>query len=177
MMHLQTAHEPVHPNEAHSADVVIRPPAAADIPGLASVFSEMQRHYGRPVSDATATAAAVLACKPHIHTFDPRILVAVTGKELIGSLVMNVTFPAFELTRSLYIRDLYVVKRMRRHGVGQALVKAAARLALGEGFSALEWTTDSGNTAARKMYETCGATHLERTFYRLFDDDLKYAAN
>ena len=95
----------------------------------------------------------------------------------MAPLVMNVTFPAFELTRSLYIRDLYVVKRMRRHGVGQALVKAAARLALGEGFSALEWTTDSGNTAARKMYETCGATHLERTFYRLFDDDLKYAAS
>ena len=91
------------------------------------------------------------------HTFDPHILVAVGGKGIVGSVVMNVTFPAFELTRSLYIRDLYVTKPMRRHGIGRALVKAAARLALSEGFSALEWTTDSENLAARAMYESSGA--------------------
>ena len=51
-----------------------------------------------------------------------------------------------------------------------------ARLAVNEGFSALEWTTDSANTAARKMYEICGAKHLDRVYYRLFDDTLRYAA-
>ena len=55
-------------------------------------------------------------------------------------------------------------------------MKAAARLAIDEGFSALEWTTDSANTAARKMYEACGAKQLGRTYYRLFDDDLIDAA-
>ena len=89
-------------------------------------------------------AAATLACKPPIGTFDPHTLVALAGTKLIGSLVMNVTFPALELTRSLYIRDLYVAKTMRRHGVGRALVRAAARLALSEGFSAVEWTTRRG---------------------------------
>ncbi len=124
MMHLQTAHS----DAACSGDIVVRRPCAADIPGLALVFSEMQGHYDRPVSDATATAAATLACKPPANTFDPHILVALTAQELVGSLVMNVTFPASELTRSLYIRDLYVKQTMRRHGVGQALVRAAARL-------------------------------------------------
>jgi GNAT superfamily N-acetyltransferase len=172
MMPLQTAHS----DAAYSGDIVVRRPSSADIPGLALVFSEMQCHYNGPVSDTTATAAATLACKPPAHTFDPHILVALTDKELIGSLVMNVTFPAFELTRSLYIRDLYVKRTMRRHGVGQALVRAAARLALSEGFSALEWTTDSENTAARMMYEACGARLMDRTYYRLFADALKSAA-
>ena len=91
--------------------------------------------------------------------------------------VMNVTFPAFELTRSLYIRDLYVTKHARGCGVGTALVKAGARLALSEGFSAVEWTTKTGNAAARRMYESCGAGRLDRTYYRLFDDTLAGAAS
>jgi GNAT superfamily N-acetyltransferase len=105
------------------------------------------------------------------------VLLALTGNHVVGSLVMNVTFPAFELTRSLYIRDLYVTKRLRGRGVGAALVKAGARLALEEGFSALEWTTETANSAARRMYEACGAHQLDRTYYRLFDDRLAAAAS
>lgn len=157
-------------------DIVIRRPTAADVNGLAKLFSEMQAHYNRPVPDAMAFRAASLACTPPVNIFDPRVLIALVGDALVGSMVMNVTFPAFELTRSLHIRDLYVAKSMRRCGVGRMLVKAGARLTIDEGFSALEWTTDSANAAARKMYEICGAKQLDRTYYRLFDDTLIHAA-
>jgi GNAT superfamily N-acetyltransferase len=163
-------------NNCRPDDLVIRSPSPADGPALAALFSEMQSHYNRPVSDAAAAEAAALACSPPVRVFDPRVLIALIAEEIVGSLVMNVTFPAFELTRSLYIRDLYVTKRLRRSGVGTALVRAGARLALTEGFSALEWTTETGNAAARKMYEACGARRLERTYYRLFDDSLRAAA-
>ena len=83
----------------------------------------------------------------------------------------------FDATRSLYIRDLYVTRRLRGCGVGTALVKAGARLTLREGFSALEWTTETANAAARGMYEACGARQLDRTYYRLFDDTLAAAAS
>jgi GNAT superfamily N-acetyltransferase len=160
----------------NSVDLVIRCPSSADGPALAGLFSEMQSHYNRPVSDAVAAEAAALACSPPTRTFDPRVLIALMDGEIVGSLVMNVTFPAFELTRSLYIRDLYVAKHLRRSGVGTALVRAGARLAITQGFSALEWTTETANRAARKMYEACGAGRLERTYYRLFDDSLLAAA-
>jgi GNAT superfamily N-acetyltransferase len=163
-------------DKAYAEHVVVRRPSVTDASGLGRLFSEMQHHYGCPVSDAAADTAAGLACKPPVDTFDPRVLIALAGEEIVGSLVMNVTFPAFELTLSLYIRDLYVAERMRRCGVGRALVKAGARIALNEGFSALEWTTKSTNAAARKMYEACGARLLDRTFYHLFGDDLIYAA-
>ena len=88
-------------------------------------FSEMQSHYKRPVSDAAAIQAATLACKPPVNTFDPHVIIAVAGDNIVGSLVMNVTFPAAELTLSLYIRDLYVAQAARRSGVGRLLVKAA----------------------------------------------------
>jgi GNAT superfamily N-acetyltransferase len=171
-----TVPHPAHPGEAYSEHIVVRRPSPADIAGLKYLFSEMQRHYGRPVSDKTANGAARLACKPPVNSFDPRVLIALMDEAIVGSLVMNVTFPAFELTRSLCIRDLYVAERARRCGVARVLMKAGARLAISEGFSALEWTTDSANAAARKMYEACGARQLARIYYRLFDDDLTYAA-
>ena len=158
-------------------DLAVRRACPIDAPALAALFSEMQCHYGRPVPDATAAEAAALACSPPTHAFSPRVLVALTSGQIVGSLVMNVTFPAFELTRSLYIRDLYVTKRVRGCGVGTALVKAGARLALSEGFSAVEWTTETANAAARAMYESCGARRLDRTYYRLFDDTLASAAS
>jgi GNAT superfamily N-acetyltransferase len=176
MTHLRTDHQPVRSDRACSECIVVRRPSEADIPALAEIFAEMQRHYRKPVSDAAATAAASLACMPPMGAFDPHTLIALAGMELVGSLVMNVSFPASELTRSLYIRDLYVARTMRRRGVGTAMVKAAARVALDLGFSALEWTTDAANVAARAMYEECGAIWLDRTYYRLFGDALERAA-
>jgi GNAT superfamily N-acetyltransferase len=144
----------------------------SDAVDLATLFSEMQRHYGRPVSDTQALDAAMVACKPVTSAFDPRVLIAVAGGVIVGSIVMNVSFPAYELSRALYIRDLYVAASARREGVGQALVRAAARLAYTKGFSALDWTTETANTPARRMYESCGARVLPRTYYRLAREDI-----
>jgi ribosomal protein S18 acetylase RimI-like enzyme len=152
--------------------VTIRCPTSLDVPAVAALFSEMQRHYRRPVTDAQAREAAMLACQPVRAMFDPRVLVAEVDGAIVGSIVLNVTFPAFELSRSLYIRDLYVAGSMRRCGVGQALVQAAAHLTYAQGFSAIDWTTETSNTAARQMYESCGARVLPRTYYRLAREDM-----
>lgn len=146
-------------------DIVVRRPTDSDALGLARHFSEMQTHYNCPVSDAVAAEAAALACKPPAGTFDPRVLIALAGNVVVGSLVMNVTFPAYALTKALYIRDLYVAKAVRRRNVGRVLVTAATHLAISEGFSAVEWTTDSANKAARKLYESCGARQIDRTYF------------
>jgi ribosomal protein S18 acetylase RimI-like enzyme len=152
--------------------VTVRGPTSLDAPAMAALFSEMQRHYRRPVTDTQAREAAILACQPIRAMFDPRVLVAEVDGAIVGSIVLNVTFPAFELSRSLYIRDLYVASSMRRRGVGQALVQAAAHLTYAQGFSAIDWTTETSNTAARQMYESCGARVLPRTYYRLAREDM-----
>jgi GNAT superfamily N-acetyltransferase len=155
-----------------NTSMVVRMPISDDAEGLAALFSEMQRHYRRPVTDAQALAAARLACQPVTSTFDPRVFLAFLNNTISGSIVLNVTFPAYELTRSLYIRDLYVAASARRAGVGQALVTEAARYTYANGFSALDWTTDGGNEAARAMYESCGARLLPRIYYRLAREDM-----
>jgi GNAT superfamily N-acetyltransferase len=176
-MQTLAVHETVPSGSVRPEGLVVRHPCPDDASALAALFSEMQRHYNRPVPDAVAAKAAALACLPQTHPFAPRVLIALIDCEIVGSMAMNVTFPAFELTHSLYIRDLYVSSRARRCGVGTALVRAGARLALEEGFSALEWTTDTANAGARKMYEACGAYQLNRTYYRLFGERLESAAS
>jgi GNAT superfamily N-acetyltransferase len=160
------------PNLSETLNIDVRGPTQQDIPGLAMLFSEMQRHYRRPVTEQQAFEAATLACRPARATFDPRVLIALVDDAIVGSIVLNVTFPAFELSRSLYIRDLYVARSARRTGVGQTLVRAAAQLTYSQGFSALDWTTETGNAAARQMYESCGARVLGRTYYRLAREDM-----
>src|SRR3954467_12246925 len=64
------------PSLADKLDVIVRSPTSADIAGLARLFSEMQRHYRRPVTDEQAVEAATLACQSVRATFDPRVLIA-----------------------------------------------------------------------------------------------------
>src|ERR1700761_1875630 len=160
------------PDLPDTVSIAVRSPTQLDVPKLALLFSEMQRHYRRPVTDEMAREAAMLACQPVRSTFDPRVLIALIDNTIAGSIVLNVTFPAFELSRALYIRDLYVAQMARRCGVGQTLVRAAAKLTYSQGFSALDWTTETGNAAARQMYESCGARVLSRTYYRLAREDM-----
>ncbi|HVY13842.1 MAG TPA: GNAT family N-acetyltransferase [Rhodopila sp.] len=159
-------------DEDVNSEIVVRPPNLQDVEGLASLFSEMQRHYQRPVPYAQALAAARIACQPPVAAFDPRVLLATLDGVVVGSIVMNVSFPAYELTQSLYIRDLYVAASARRAGVGRMLVNAAARYTYANGFSALDWTTDAENVGARAMYESCGARLLSRIYYRLAREDM-----
>src|ERR1700712_4602569 len=71
---------------AEALDVTVRCPTLLDISALATLFSEMQRHYRRPVTDEQAVKAATLACQPVEAPFDPRILVAAAGETIIGSI-------------------------------------------------------------------------------------------
>ena len=159
---------------ALTSGVNVQAATQQDIPGLAALFSEMQRHYKRPVTNEQALEAATIACRPVRDLFDPRVLLAKFDGAIAGSIVLNVTFPAYELTRALYIRDLYVARAMRRRGVGQALVRAAASVTYSQGFSALDWTTEGSNFAAQQMYESCGARGLDRKYYRLAREDLDF---
>lgn len=146
-----------------------------DVAALATLWAEMQCHYGRPVTDAAATAAASTACNAQRDEgFTPRILVAVAADGSFGgSIVLNVSFPAYELSRSLYIRDLYVAAAMRRRGVALAMLKAAASLAVAQGFSAIDWTTEADNLNARRLYSGAGARQLPRVYYRLDGADMQ----
>jgi GNAT superfamily N-acetyltransferase len=146
---------------------IVRAAGPSDAEGLAALLGEMQAHYGAPVTEADALEAARLLCSLPPEGFNPRTLLALEDGIAIGSCVLNVMLPAAELRRSLYIRDLFVSARARRRGTGRALVTGAAKLVREGGFCALDWTTDSLNLPARRLYDGIGGRVLSRTYYRI----------
>ena len=164
--------------DADGRGFICRAPAPSDAASLAGLWAEMQRHYGEPVSASAAEAAAAFACRKGPATgFDPRVVLAVAeAGTVVGALALNVTFPAGGLTRSLYIRDLYVTAEARRSGVARSLLRKAAALTLSEGFSSLDWTADAKNAGARRLYEREGAAQVARVYFRLEGNGLLRAA-
>jgi GNAT superfamily N-acetyltransferase len=159
-----------------SLAIEIRMAIPADAEGFAPLLREMQGHYHAPVTRAEAVEAATLLCHLPPEGFNPRTLLAIAEGAIIGSCVLNVMMPAAELRRSLYIRDLFVSARTRRRGVGRALVRAAAQLAVEGGFCALDWTMDTRNDQARRLYVGCEAAPVDRTYFRLTDETLHRVA-
>ena len=147
--------------------VIVRSATPADADALAGLFFEMQGHYGDPVPQDAALEAARTLCALPPEGFNPRTLLAEVDGTVVGSCVLNVMMPAARLQRSLYIRDLYVGSANRRKGVGVSLVRAALRLVEEGGFCALDWTADSKNRIAIRMYQDNGAQPIERTYFRL----------
>lgn len=170
--------QPASDNAAVLGPVVsVRLAAVGDAEELASLWLDMQQHYGKPVIEAVAQEAALAACRANTEGgFAPRTLVAMEGERMVGAVILVVSFPADMLTKALYIRDLYVTAARRRQGVGRALLRSAARLTAEQGFSALDWTTEASNDKARGLYEGEGATLLHRVYFRLRGAELKRIA-
>jgi GNAT superfamily N-acetyltransferase len=72
------------------------------------------------------------------------------------------------LTRSLYLKELYVAKSHHRRGVGRLLMQAVFEAAGEPRCSRVEWTTDTGNAGARAFYHQLGLpVHPSKVFYRV----------
>ena len=62
--------------------------------------------------------------------------------------VILVPLAAVGLTRSLFLKELYVIESARRTGAGTAIMGSLAEVALKNDCSRFEWQTDSPNTEA-----------------------------
>jgi len=66
-------------------------------------------------------------------------------------------FSTFLARPGLYLEDLFVKPEFRSHGIGKALLKHLARLAVQRGCGRFEWSVLDWNRPARDFYESLGA--------------------
>jgi ribosomal protein S18 acetylase RimI-like enzyme len=78
-------------------------------------------------------------------------------------------FPGLGTAPQVYMKELYVAKAGRGAGVGEALMRALARLARARGCTRIDWTTQQDNTGARAFYERIGARVVEEKVYFRLD--------
>jgi predicted N-acetyltransferase YhbS len=134
----------------------IRPARASDAPAVASLLRELGYRTSREQARRRLTEARAGAT---------HVLVAEEGKSVVGLLAAQRApyFPNGSVL--LRITALVITSSHRSTGVGEALVRAAARQAARAGCAGLEVTTSVRRRAAHRFYGRLG---FSRTSYRFF---------
>ena len=100
----------------------------------------------------------VIATKESLHEWMfekgicQAIIASVDGKD-VGFALYFFNFSTFVGKAGLYLEDLYVSEAVRGQGVGRALIEQVYDFANKKNCNRVYWTTQEGNTTARKLYD------------------------
>ena len=147
--------------------ITISPAGPDDARAIATMLEEMDRFYGSASPEPLdhrirQITEALFADPPAAHA-----LLAWDGADLVGFAAYSFLWPAVGLTRSLYLKELYVSEARQRSGIGKLLMQAIFDTAAKHGCSRVEWTTDNDNIGALTFYDKLGLPrHPAKVFYR-----------
>ena len=97
--------------------------------------------------------------RPHLFGEKPaaEALVAEQDGEVVAFALFFTNFSTFLAQPGLYLEDLFVRPTHRGHGIGEALLRRLAHLALDRGCGRFEWSVLDWNVNAIRFYERMGA--------------------
>ena len=97
--------------------------------------------------------------------------------EVVAFALYFTNFSTFLAQPGLYLEDLYVKPEHRGHGIGKALLKRLAAVAVDRDCGRFEWSVLDWNTSAITVYEKMGATVMpEWRICRTTGDELRAMA-
>lgn len=144
---------------------------------IAELAEQMDRFYGASQSEPLELRVrqideALFSIHPSAYA-----LLAWDDGQLAGFASYSYLWPAAGLTRSLYLKELYVIETVRRKGIGKLLMQRLYDIATEYGCSRVEWTTDRDNPDAQRFYAELGIPVREsKLFYRIEGDELRRRA-
>ncbi|MEL6167248.1 MAG: GNAT family N-acetyltransferase [Pseudomonadota bacterium] len=152
--------------------LTIRPAADADLPALAALCVETNRHYYGPINGdeemSSATAAALIQGRSGCTA-----LLALEGEAAIAFATFTIVHLAPNANGTLFLKELFVSKRARGTGVGEQVMRHLARMAVEMGCARFDWTAETDNPRAMAFYDRLGAPRVEeKVYYRLTGTDL-----
>lgn len=158
--------------------IVVTPAEPSHAEAIVALAEEMDRFYGASEVDPLSlrlrqTNDTIFGEQPSAHA-----LLAWDGAQLVGFATYSFLWPAVGLTRSLFLKELYVIQAARRAGVGEQLMRVVFEVAVKHDCSRVEWQTEANNEDARAFYAKLGAPEFEgKVFYRVGDDLLRRMAS
>lgn len=107
----------------------------------------------------------------------PEVIFAVCDGKDVGFALFFHNFSTFLGRSGLYLEDLYVMPDYRHQGIGTAMFKELARIAVARGCGRMEWWCLDWNRASIDFYKGLGAEAMEDwTVYRLSGETLSALA-
>lgn len=148
--------------------ITLAPAKPTDVAAMASLLAEVDEYYSGTREEPSderlrLISEAVFGPHPSGH-----VLLAWDDDRLVGLASYSFLWPAAGVTRSIFLKELYVVKLSRRLGVGHLLMSELCRIALDNDCSRVEWAADTDNPIALQFYETLGVPpNPTKLLYRL----------
>jgi GNAT superfamily N-acetyltransferase len=142
-----------------ATDYTLRAAEPRDLPDLVRLIAALADYEKLThLFDATPEKLA-------LHLFGDKPVVEAMVAELAdGSVVAFAlyftNFSTFLCRPGLHLEDLFVLPQHRQLGIGRAMLKALARLAVERGCGRFEWSVLDWNEPAIRFYEKMGATVL-----------------
>jgi len=134
----------------------LRPATPADLPAIVGLIRELADFEN--LSHLCVVTPESL--QPHL--FGPRpaaeAVVGEVGGQVVAFALFFTNFSTFLGKPGLYLEDLYVQPAHRGGGLGKALLRHLAGLAVQRGCGRFEWSVLDWNTNAIAFYEKMGAT-------------------
>lgn len=140
----------------------------ADAESLAPLFHAVQVYY---FGEAAPSAEDVTA-----HVRDVILAPGTSCETVVGEVnakpvalaTFAVLYPAPGVSGVLYMKELFVDESVRGEGVGDAMMRAMARLARERGCTRMDWTAETSNPGAIGFYDRFGAERVaDKVYFRL----------
>ena len=155
--------------------VHVRPATPDDAPLIVELIRGLAE-YERLAHECVATEERIRA-----SLFGPRpeaeVVIAEAGGRAAGFALFFHNYSTFLARRGLYLEDLFVYPEFRGRGVGRALLRHLARLAVERECGRLEWWVLDWNEPAIRFYRSLGARPMDDwTVFRLTGEALRALA-
>ena len=137
----------------------IRHASADDIPLILEFIRELAE-YERAPEQAVATAEDLLRDG---FTASPkfRVLIAEWRSSAAGFALFFYHYSTWVGRPTLFLEDLFVRPAFRGRGIGKALLRRLAKMAVEEGCGRFEWQVLDWNRPALEFYQSLGAKVLK----------------
>jgi GNAT superfamily N-acetyltransferase len=138
--------------------LVIRLAEAPDVPLILRLIRELAAYEREP--DAVVATEADLLRDGFGPTPRFQVLIAEDAGEPAGFAFYFFAYSTWRGRPALYLEDLFVPIEHRRKGIGLALMRRLARIAVDAGCARFVWQVLDWNEPAIRFYESLGAEVL-----------------
>jgi GNAT superfamily N-acetyltransferase len=159
-----------------SGDTHIVQATEKDIPLIHALILELAEYERSKPGEAPVTekdlAETLFGKRPAAE-----VLIAYLGDEPAGFALFFHNYSTWLGKRGIFLEDLFVRPTARKHGVGFALLRSLARIALDRDCGRVDWSVLTWNELAISFYRQIGAKSMDDWMtFRLTGDALAQMA-
>ncbi|KAJ3158895.1 hypothetical protein HK101_001217 [Irineochytrium annulatum] len=155
-----------------SSAISIRPAVVADIPQIHAFIGELAT-YEKLESEHTGTISDLERTLFGATSYAYVLIASLEGHGDVGFALYFFNYSTWLARPGLYLEDLYVRKEVRGLGVGNALLRALAKVANDRKCGRMEWCALDWNRPAIDFYRSLGAVTMDEfTTFRLSEEKI-----